>query len=264
MILRILTSLVLIPLVLAAIFFLPPYLFILLVNLIFVLAALEFFKIIGAWGVTGYWLTFAFGLGLPWVWVYRPDWLAPYLVLASFSVMTWAVFATRDMKLGFVSVSGNLMGILYVGLPLAIMALIQRRSPREVLLVLLAIWVADSAAYFTGKAWGKHKITPGISPNKSLEGYIAGLLGSTVAVLLFARFYLPDWPTAVAIILGLLLGILSTLGDLFESVIKRGAGVKDSSALIPGHGGMLDRIDSLLFAYPTYYLLSLSLLGSLA
>jgi len=264
MILRILTSAVLIPLVVGAVFFLPPYLFLLLINLIFVLAMVEFLKIIGAWGVTGYWLTFALGLGLPWLWVYRPGWLVPYLVLVSFSIMTWAVFATREMKLGFVSASGNLMGILYVGLPLAIMGLMQRRNPREVMLVLLAIWVADSAAYFTGKAWGKHKITPSISPNKSLEGYIAGLLGSAVTVLIFARFFLPDWSTAVAIILGLLLGLFSTLGDLFESVLKRGAGVKDSSALIPGHGGVLDRIDSLLFAYPTYYLLSLSLLGSLA
>ncbi len=263
MIVRILMSAVLIPLVLAAVFFLPSYLFLILTNLVLILAMGEYLKIVASWGSTGYWLTYALGAGMSWVWVYRPELLVPFLVLASFGTLTWAVAATKDMKIGFASASGNLMGILYIGIPLAILAAFQSRSPREVLLVLLAIWVADAAAYFAGKAFGKHKITPGISPNKSLEGYIAGLAGSTVTVLIFARFYLPHWPVATAIATGVLLGFFSTLGDLFESVLKRGAGIKDSSGLIPGHGGVLDRIDSLLFAYPTYYLISLFLPGSL-
>ncbi len=264
MIVRILTSAVLIPLVLAAVLFLPPYLFLILTNLILILAMSEYLKIVAAWGATGYWLTYAFGTGMSWVWVYQPESLVPFVVFASFATLAWAVVATKDMKVGFASASGNLMGSLYIGIPLAILAALQMKNPREVLLVLFAIWVADAAAYFAGKAFGKHKITPRISPNKSLEGYIAGLAGSTITVLVFARFYLPHWTVTTAIGTGLLLGLFSTFGDLFESVLKRGAGVKDSSGLIPGHGGVLDRIDSLLFAYPTYYLISLFIPGSLA
>jgi phosphatidate cytidylyltransferase len=114
------------------------------------------------------------------------------------------------------------------------------------LFALLVVWVADSAAYFVGRAWGEHKMAPLISPHKSWEGYVAGVL-SGVLLGLVANFLLP-FSLWRGVGLGALLALLTPLGDLFISLMKRQMGVKDTSHLIPGHGGVLDRVDSVLWA----------------
>ncbi len=126
----------------------------------------------------------------------------------------------------------------------------------EVLVFLMfgAIWMCDSVAYFVGKAFGKHKIAPRVSPNKSWEGGIAGLLGSAAAFGVLSQFVLPIIPLEHAIVLGILIGIVGQVGDFAESLLKRDAGIKDSSAIIPGHGGLLDRFDSILFAAPVVFM----------
>jgi phosphatidate cytidylyltransferase len=115
-----------------------------------------------------------------------------------------------------------------------------------------SIWICDSAAYFAGSAWGRNKLLPRVSPNKTWEGAVAGLV---FAVLTFvaATVVLPYLTVAQAIICGLIVGVFGQVGDLFESLLKRDAGLKDSSALIPGHGGALDRFDSLIFASPLVF-----------
>jgi phosphatidate cytidylyltransferase len=122
-----------------------------------------------------------------------------------------------------------------------------------VLAVVLATWVGDSSAYLAGRLLGRHKLAPSISPNKTVEGALAGLLGATVtSALWFAVSGLgPLWIGAAV---GVVAGLSGQLGDLAESMLKRQAGVKDSGSVIPGHGGILDRIDALLFAFPTVYL----------
>jgi phosphatidate cytidylyltransferase len=122
-----------------------------------------------------------------------------------------------------------------------------------VLAVVLATWVGDSLAYLAGRRLGRHKLAPGISPNKTVEGALAGLLGAAVTcVLWFAASGLgPLWVGAAV---GVIAGLSGQLGDLAESMLKRQAGVKDSGSIIPGHGGILDRIDALLFAFPAVYL----------
>ncbi len=94
-----------------------------------------------------------------------------------------------------------------------------------------------------------------MSPHKSLEGYVAGLLFSVLAAMAFGHHFFPAWSTANLVLIGTFLGLVGMVGDLFESMLKRGADIKDSSNLLPGHGGVLDRIDSLLFALPAYYTL---------
>ena len=121
------------------------------------------------------------------------------------------------------------------------------------LLVLLGTWAADTGAYFTGMLWGRHKLAPRISPKKSIEGAIGGLLAAALVTgyvnsLLQLRL-LPGW------LLGLVIGLAAIIGDLFESALKREAGIKDSGWILPGHGGVLDRIDSLLFTVPAVYYL---------
>ena len=120
------------------------------------------------------------------------------------------------------------------------------------LLVLLGVWGFDAAAFFTGHYFGRHKLAPRISPNKTWEGAVGGLVLSITAALLFTSIPL-GLPWYLAILLGLLVGVAAVVGDLAESLIKRQAHVKDSGNIMPGHGGMLDRIDSLLFVVIVVY-----------
>jgi phosphatidate cytidylyltransferase len=123
------------------------------------------------------------------------------------------------------------------------------------LLVILATWVGDTAAYFVGRTWGKRKFAPGISPNKTIEGAAGGLVGSIcVCALTFQVSGLGIW--WLGSIIGGVLGVAGQIGDLAESFLKRQAGVKDSGAMIPGHGGILDRIDALLFAFPVGFVIA--------
>lgn len=119
--------------------------------------------------------------------------------------------------------------------------------------ILGAIWICDSAAFFGGTKFGKHKLFPRVSPNKSWEGGIVGFLASVIIMILFKIFFLEFLPLQSAIIIGLIIGTIGQIGDLVESLFKRDAGVKDSSNLIPGHGGVFDRFDSLFFAAPFIY-----------
>ena len=127
-----------------------------------------------------------------------------------------------------------------------------------VLTVVLAIWVGDSVALFAGRAWGKRKLAPLISPNKSQEGAIGGLVASMiVGAVSFQSFGLGSWK--LGLFAGAVISIAGQVGDLAESVLKRQAGVKDSGSLVPGHGGILDRIDELLFAFPAGLLMAIGL-----
>jgi phosphatidate cytidylyltransferase len=123
-----------------------------------------------------------------------------------------------------------------------------------VVMMFVAVWVCDSVAYFVGRAFGKHKIAPAISPKKSWEGGIAGLVGAACAFAGLGAWLLPHISVVHTIILGALAGTVGQIGDFAESWLKRDAGVKDSSSIIPGHGGILDRFDSILFVAPVVFI----------
>ena len=123
-----------------------------------------------------------------------------------------------------------------------------------ILMLLCLIWATDTGAYYTGKSIGKHKFAPSISPNKTWEGTVGGLVLALLVAAGFKCFLLPDLSWLDAGVLALLGGAWGQLGDLFESAFKRSCGVKDSGTLLPGHGGVLDRFDSLVFTAPAYYL----------
>ena len=120
--------------------------------------------------------------------------------------------------------------------------------------IFASIWVCDSAAYFIGSALGKHKLFPRVSPKKSWEGAIAGFIFAVVTLIAARELLLDILSLTDAVIIGILIGIFGQLGDLVESLLKRDAGVKDSSSIIPGHGGIFDRFDSILFTVPIVYL----------
>jgi phosphatidate cytidylyltransferase len=128
------------------------------------------------------------------------------------------------------------------------------RGEHWVLLGILAVAAGDTMAYFTGRAIGRRKLAPAISPNKTVEGAIGGLLGSVGCAALYAHGFLPGVPAGYAAAAGAAVGIFGQAGDLFVSLVKRAAGVKDSGTLLPGHGGILDRADGILGAGPVLYL----------
>jgi len=120
--------------------------------------------------------------------------------------------------------------------------------------VFITLWVTDSAAYFLGSAFGKHKLFPRVSPNKSWEGAIAGFVFAMIAMVVLQTFLLTFLQLSDAIVLGIIVGLFGQIGDLIESLLKRDAGVKDSSNIIPGHGGIFDRFDSLIFSSPFIFI----------
>jgi phosphatidate cytidylyltransferase len=125
--------------------------------------------------------------------------------------------------------------------------------PRHTVLVLMGtIWAGDAAAYYGGRAFGRHKLAPIVSPNKTIEGAIAGLAGSILAGIILGSWLLQR-QISFLVVASLAAAVAGQLGDLVESALKRSAGVKDSSSLLPGHGGMLDRLDSLMFAAPVFF-----------
>ena len=123
-----------------------------------------------------------------------------------------------------------------------------------VFLVFLMTMLCDSCAYFVGTRWGKHRLYPAVSPKKSVEGAVGGVGGAVLAVVGSMWLFMPELSLVVGVGLGVLVGIFAQIGDLFESLLKRSAQIKDSGHLFPGHGGMLDRLDSLLFSFPVAYL----------
>lgn len=162
----------------------------------------------------------------------------------------------------------TVFGILYTGgllsfayaLRYHIYAVSATAGALLLVLPLLLTWTSDTAAFFVGRALGRHKLSPAVSPGKTVEGAVGGLLCTALVSWLYARYLLAPQASlgltpAVAVLIGLAISVAVQVGDLVESLLKREAGVKDSSTLIPGHGGVLDRLDSLLFALPTTYFL---------
>ena len=148
-----------------------------------------------------------------------------------------------------------LFGILYIGYTLGHFLRLRNQHDGAllVLFVLLVTWAGDTAAYYVGKTWGSRPLAPRLSPNKTIEGFLGGLVVAPLIAWIGHLWFLPAVTPVDCLILGLLFTVLGLLGDLSESALKRHAGVKDSGSLIPGHGGVLDRVDSLLLNAPLFY-----------
>jgi phosphatidate cytidylyltransferase len=152
-------------------------------------------------------------------------------------------------------ISASLFPAIWLGLPLGALVALRWLAGREVVLLLLvAIVASDTAQYYSGSLFGRRRLAPVISPAKTIEGAAGGFVGGIAALAIGGAWWLPSVGTLPLVVLGAVVAALGILGDLFESLLKRSAEIKDASGLIPGHGGVLDRIDSLLFAVPAYYL----------
>lgn len=176
------------------------------------------------------------------------------LLFIGFSLLF--LFRVRTIETAAREVSFALLAFLYI--PFLLMHLVQLRQTQFgiqwLFVVMLIVMTNDSAAYYTGSAFGKHRLYQLVSPKKSIEGAVGGLIGSLGGTLLAKFTFFPQLTFTDAAVTALVVGVIGQAGDLFESLLKRSFGVKDSGAIIPGHGGVLDRLDSILFAAPiTYY-----------
>ncbi len=178
------------------------------------------------------------------------------LVLPGLCLTLLYLFHFQDMQSVSRDLAISLFGLFYVPLLLS-HAVLLRALPAGrswIFLVLFVVMASDSMAYFVGRTWGKHRLYEAVSPKKTIEGSFGGLVGGVLGALICKLLFFAGLGAVDILFLGMGVGAFSQLGDLVESLLKRSFGVKDSGALIPGHGGVLDRLDSLLFAFPvTYY-----------
>jgi phosphatidate cytidylyltransferase len=267
---RVLTALVLIPIVFVLVF-LPAHwqpLFVAATAIVAAMAAWEYLGLAQRIGSDPPRIAVAIAILALFAATYQwPDQTASILGILSLILLLYCTFGSR-IECVLTDAAASVFALLYTGFTLVSLPALRQESNGPSLIVFLfcAVWAGDIAALYIGRTWGRHKLAPSISPNKSWEGSIASVLGSVLVVAgllwladsLTTRFntvvlsYSED-PVWYWIAMAVLLNIAAQVGDLAESALKRSAGVKDSGSILPGHGGVLDRIDALLLAAPTLW-----------
>jgi len=181
----------------------------------------------------------------------------PLLVLTLITVcaMLISLFTVREIKTALTESAVLLFGVVYVSLLLSQLLLLRGLAGGEILVLFVMgmTWLADAGAYYVGWLMGRHPLVPRISPKKTIEGAVGGLAFSVLGSLGAKFWFLPNLSVGDSVFLGVLLGVVGQLGDLVESLWKRSAGVKDSSTLLIAHGGIMDKVDSLMFTAPVFY-----------
>jgi phosphatidate cytidylyltransferase len=251
---RVASGAVLIALAIGVVWFAPPLLFFAVAFAIAVLAVQELVALARASGLDVPVTSAGFATAVVVASSGIGGALETCLITAVVAVAAASLGAWRGGPAALATVSASLFPALYIGLPLSAMIGIRvLAGPRGLFLLLLTVIVSDSMQYYSGRLFGRTPLAPLVSPKKTVEGAIGGFLFGTALFASVGAWWLPAMPAAFRIVLGATLVALGIAGDLFESMLKRSANVKDSSTLIPGHGGILDRIDALLFAAPVYY-----------
>jgi phosphatidate cytidylyltransferase len=258
---RVATAAIGVPLAVAAVFLLPALPFLVVILVAFGWAAVEFGQLMAVKAPNA------------------PLWLLPVMLPATAVATYYVLLPSSVVHASALALAGGLLltlglgtlilasgtpveeapvalgvlafGLPYFSLPIAALASLQRKDPWLVLLLVGVVWLSDSAAYYVGSSFGRHKLAPRISPNKSWEGSIAGLTTALVAGTAWSLVRLDSVDLWLILVVGVT-GVVAQMGDLLESYFKRSVGIKDSGTVLPGHGGMLDRLDALLLSAPTF------------
>jgi phosphatidate cytidylyltransferase len=254
---RWLSGLILAPSLILFILYSPSWLFLLFILFLTLLGLREFFALTLSEMSPGRRMVgFLLGLLLPLSLYSRdPRCFMAALALAFLLLLILALFQEEEFSMRVDHVSKLLLALLYVPFLLAYFILMHRleRGKAWILFTLVVVYFGDTTAFYVGRALGRKKLAPQISPAKTVEGGLGAVGGSLAGSLFFKFSFFSQLALPHAFALGLGVGVIGQTGDLFESLIKRSARVKDSGMLIPGHGGLLDRIDSVLFATPFVY-----------
>lgn len=246
---RVLTAAWLVPFGTYSIFFAPRWLFVAVVCLLAVLCFREYARMVENQGLLSFSLI-GFVVGVALLTLPETGWtslaLLPLLALG-------LSLRADDFKTGFASAGAFALGILYVFGAWRCGIALHEKSHHWLFFAVALNWAGDVAAYYTGRTFGKHKLAPTISPGKTIEGSIGGVVASVVFGCLYLPRVLPSITLPEAAIFSIIGNVAGQIGDLCESALKRGAGMKDSGTMLAGHGGWLDRLDSSLFSMPAVY-----------
>lgn len=256
---RILTALVFLP-VFILIVLLPPWVYFILLAGTLILAVREASILAGKSGYRfPHLLADLFSLAI--LYAFLVPWLQPVGIIAAALILLPLMILVKPPPLARAVHSTGilLLTVLILGVLIGFQMQIRLLGQHLVFFFFLVVWTGDTAAFYVGSSLGKHPLLPGISPRKTIEGSIGGILASMAAGALAAGWFLEGVSPFQGLLLGFLLNLFGQAGDLLESSLKRVSGVKDSAGLLPGHGGILDRLDSLVLAGPVFYLCCLYL-----
>lgn len=253
---RLIVPLIVVPILYVVIAHVPPIGLHLLVLGAAVLTLREFYQL--HFGPRGHGLELALGSALTIALIIALHLGGPagaMLAVLLLVILGSRLVSPRDLASGLSDSGILVLGVLYVGFTLGHLPLIRALDGgiAFIFFLLLVTWLGDTGAYLAGKTLGRHKLAPVVSPNKTVEGLIGGLLLASLGAYAAKLAFLPMLSLLDCLVLGLGLGAVGALGDLVESAMKRSAGVKDAGHLLIGHGGLLDRLDSLLFTAPAFY-----------
>jgi phosphatidate cytidylyltransferase len=255
---RVLTALFLFPIAVYTALFAPWPLFLIVVGLVALLCFREYAAITGAFAPLGF-VAGVLALALP------QHALAPLFILTALGAMCLPLSAP-DLERSVNRSASLLLGVVYIFGSWKSAILLHDADPRPgafsapaghhwLMFGLMVNWIGDTGAYYVGKRFGRHKLAPVVSPGKTWEGAAASAVTGLIFGVIYLPLTIPGTSVVMAALLALATNVAGQLGDLAESAIKRGAGVKDSGTLLPGHGGFLDRVDSTMFALPVLYVL---------
>lgn len=265
---RLLTAIVALPLLILLISKGGPFLFFLLVALVTVVALNEYNNIVfHQTGISAFNPILMCGYGISLLIIGAAYKQAPELIVA--------LVALNTILVGFLSIvhystDSNVLEVVYkqalgvMYIPVFLSCLVSIRNTDQgalwIFFILILVFIGDTGAFYTGRLFGKNKLCPAVSPGKTIEGAVGGLVASICAGLVFRHIFLSDMSLRTSILFFLCVGIIAPAGDLFESILKRSGQIKDSGSILPGHGGILDRIDAVLFASPVAYLFKIYIL----
>lgn len=251
---RVLTTIALAAAVLAAVWYLPLFWYQCLILLAIGLGLMEYAKLIFQ-RPSDRLFTLLLGLGMAALMIWAGVLVFPGLPAALLLSFLWGLKFKDPLEKATSRVGLIFLGICYLAITLPFWSWIREMGREWVMLLLFPACLTDTFGFLVGKALGRHKLAPVVSPNKTWEGFFGGLFGGVFGLWLASRLFFGHWQVEwiPLVMAGIGISLLAIFGDLIESLIKRSAHVKDSSHLIPGHGGVLDRLDALIFAAPFYY-----------
>ncbi|MFC1770184.1 phosphatidate cytidylyltransferase [Nitrospirota bacterium] len=253
---RLITAAIAIPVLILAILKLPPMWFAALLAIVAALALAEFLMM---YNVPKSVLIPAVLLGGAVVIGKQAGYFANVLLISFFIVVTLRLFMKREPHGALNDIAPVIFGLLYIPGLLSLLIPLRREDPFLIIMLLAMVWGGDAVAYFVGKSIGKRKLYVSMSPNKTWAGAIGSVLGGAGVAVILQVTVLKWIPIEQAAICGVIIGAVTVVGDLVESMLKRDAGIKDSGAWIPGHGGVLDKLDGSIYAGPALYWLLISM-----
>jgi phosphatidate cytidylyltransferase len=255
---RLIVAAVLLPVIYFYIMYLPSWSFLLLIMIVSFIAMTEFYSMYRIGGILRY-ACLLFGILILGISYISKDILPDIIILSVMVIICIRLLVKRDPLSSLREISSPVFGLLYIPGFFVFQTQIREFGPRWIIFLYASVWVSDTMAYYIGTWIGKTRLYREVSPNKTVAGAIGSLAGGVIAALFLRATLIKLLTVSSAIFIGVIIGMLSILGDLVESMFKRDAGVKDSGIIIPGHGGILDKIDGILFAGPMLYWILIAL-----